>query len=173
MQDLASFTSHHLAYRVVYLSAESFMTREAVKVSFADCLDVAANEKTLISQLLQLCLDVPKALSILLLFKKSGNSFFSLYVLPELGSSGLSGSRASLGLHLFQRQHFGEGAGELFVQSDRLLTARPALPNYPEQAQQALVLLFCCNSQGFLSCPAEEAEQYFFCVCVFVMKSTG
>lgn len=49
MQDLASFTSHHLAYRVVYLSAESFMTREAVKVSFADCLDVAANEKTLIS----------------------------------------------------------------------------------------------------------------------------
>lgn len=126
MQDLASFTSHHLAYRVVYLSAESFMTREAVKVSFADCLDVAANEKTLISQLLQLCLDVPKALSILLLFKKSGNSFFSLYVLPELGSSGLSGSRASLGLHLFQRQHFGEGAGELFVQSDRLLTRQAA-----------------------------------------------
>lgn len=81
MQDLASFTSHHLAYKVVYLSAESFMTREAVKVSLADCLDVAANEKTLISQLLQLCLDVPKALSILLLFKKSGNSYCSLFML--------------------------------------------------------------------------------------------
>lgn len=45
----SSFTSRHLAYKVVYLSAESFMTREAVKVSLADCLDVAANEKTLIS----------------------------------------------------------------------------------------------------------------------------
>jgi len=49
MQDQASFTSHHLAYKVVYLSIESFMTREAVKISLADCLDVAANEKTLIS----------------------------------------------------------------------------------------------------------------------------
>lgn len=49
LQELGSFTSHHLAYKVIYLSAESFMTRDAVKVSLADCLDVVANENILIS----------------------------------------------------------------------------------------------------------------------------
>lgn len=49
MQDLAYFTSHHLDYEVVYLSVESFVTREAAAVSLAACLDVAANEKTLVS----------------------------------------------------------------------------------------------------------------------------
>lgn len=49
MQDPVSFTSQHLAYKVVYLSAESFMTRKPAKVSLTDCLDVAANEETLIS----------------------------------------------------------------------------------------------------------------------------
>lgn len=108
MQDPASFTSHHLAYKVVYLSADSFMTREAVKVSFADYLDVAANEKTLINQLLQLCLDAPKALSILLLFKKIWQFILFPVSALDLSSSGSSGSRVSLGLHLFQRQPFEE-----------------------------------------------------------------
>lgn len=84
------------------------MTREAVKVSFADYLDLAANEKTLINQLLQLCLDAPKALSILLLFKKIWQFILFPVSALELGSSGSSGSRVSLGLRLFQRQPFEE-----------------------------------------------------------------
>lgn len=178
MQDLASFTSHHLAYKVVYLSAESFMTREAINVSFADCLDVAANEKTLISSLLQLCLRAPKALSILLLFKKSGNSYCSLLVLlswalqvclvEELGwvcicfrgslLSRVLGSCWCRGVRLQQ----GRGL------SVRARLHQPHL-HYPDRAQQTLVLLLCWNSNSWgwiLSCPAEGTEQCFgVCVC--------
>lgn len=108
-------TFHHLAYRVVYLSAESFMTRDAVKVSLADFLDITANGKTLISQLLQLCLDVSKAVSILLFFTKSVHSYCFLSVLLDWPLQVHLTAELALVSFLLGTAFCGEGGGTAYV----------------------------------------------------------